>query len=97
MGRESRRKHTSETRYTLERGDYFELRSLIRDVEAIELDALKAAQHFARQQADAIAKRNAKFEALAKQYSFDPTLTYRWDDAKYELIASTATLQTDGT
>jgi len=87
MGREAKARQAAETRIVLERGDYFELRALIRDVEAIELDAMKAAQVYRDRREAARQRSQTKFEALAKQHGFDPTKSYRWDDAACELIA----------
>lgn len=78
----------AEIRITLPKEDYYELRTVIRDCEAIELDAMKAAQEFMRQLQAAQQRRNAKFEALAKVHGFDRTLVYRWDDTTLELIAA---------
>jgi len=69
----------------LDKGDYFELRTAIRDVEVVELDAMKAAQEFARQQKAAMAARTALLDRLAAQYGFDPALEYRWNDAERSL------------
>jgi hypothetical protein len=87
MGREA--KASQATRVKLEKSDYFELRAKIRDVEAVELDAMKAAQVFSQRRAAAVQVRNAVFESLAKQHGFDPTLEYGWDDATCELIPVT--------
>lgn len=74
-------------RYALERGDYFELRSRTRDVELVELEAMKAAQQFARQAMDAAKVKSDLYEALAKKYEFDPKQTYAFEDATLELVA----------
>lgn len=87
MGKEAKAKKARETRFVLPKEDYFELRAVIRDCEAIELDAMKAAQRYANQQHEAQQRRNATYEALAKAHGFDPTLTYRFDDKALALVA----------
>lgn len=95
MGREARARKAEAVRVTLDKADYFELRALIRDVEAVDFDALKAAQVFSQKRAAAVASRNQKFEALAQQHHFDPTLEYRWDDQTCALISVAADVKTD--
>jgi|SRR5579864_5886518 len=70
---------------TLPKGDYFEMRTLAREVEIHAAEA-KLAMH----EHNAIIERakqraNAKLNALAKEHGFDPSLAYRWDDATCEL------------
>ena len=91
MGREPKATTPAEIRIVLERGDYFELRTRVRDVEAVEFDALKAAQGFAKQRAEALAARERLFTALAQRHGFDATMTFRWDDATCALIATPLT------
>jgi|SRR6185436_4221773 len=74
------------SRVKLERGDYYELRTRIRDVEAVELDAKKAAEAFARRMTEAEQASNATFIKLAKQYGFCSQKTWGWDDATCELV-----------
>ncbi len=64
-----------ERRIALPKGDYYELRTRVRDAEVAELEA-----KFLRQKAQIV------YETVAKAHAFDPTLTYRWDDATCELI-----------
>ena len=71
----------------LERGDYFQLRTAIRDIEAIELDAMRTAMYYREQIAKAQQTRNAFFDAIAGRYGLDPAVTYRWDDATCTLFA----------
>lgn len=78
---------TTDQRHQLSKEDYYELRTRIRDVEAVEFDAMKAAQEFNRLMVEATQRRNATFEALATRYALDAKATYRWDDANCELIA----------
>lgn len=73
-------------RVALPKAEYFQLRTAIRDVEAIELDAMKAAQSFHQQMAAAKARCNALFVELAKAHGFDASDTFGWDDATCELI-----------
>lgn len=91
MGREAKARKAKEVRISLDKADYFELRALVRDVEVVEFDALKAADAFKQKAAAAMARRDRKFEHLAKQHGFDPTRTYRWDDQTCELIDVTPT------
>lgn len=86
MGRDAKRKAATLKKFTLEKADFFELRTLIRDVEAVELDALRAANAFKQRAAEAESARNRKVVALGTQYGFDPDATYRWDDATCTLI-----------
>ncbi len=68
-----------ERRIGLAKGDYYELRTRIRDAEIAEIEA-----RLVRQKAQAL------FESLAKQHKLDPALNYRWDDATYELITDSS-------
>ena len=77
-------------RIKLDKADYFELRTLIRDCEAVELEAMKAMQVFTQRQQEAKQKCNLKFEALAKEHGFDISATYNWDDKTFELIKQKA-------
>ena len=87
MGRARRARLATERRIRLPKEDYYELRTLIRDCEVVEFDALKAANEFKGRLGEAVARRNAKFEALAKTHDFDPQDAYRWEDASCELVA----------
>lgn len=71
---------------TLPPADYWELRARIRDVEAVELDARKAAEQFKAKTAAALAARQACFERLVTAHGLDGTTTYGWDDATCALI-----------
>jgi hypothetical protein len=84
MGRAARRK--AATRVILPRADYFELRALLRDIEAVELDALKAAAAFKVKMQEARAKTAHKLAALAKAHGFNDQGTWGWDDATCALI-----------
>jgi len=90
MGKQARARKANETRITLPKEDYYELRTRIRDVEAIQFDAMKAAQEFGRQIQEAHQRSQATFNALAKTHGFDPALNYRWEDATCELIVTEA-------
>ncbi len=84
MGREAKAKRP--TGVVLPAADYWELRALIRDVEAVEMDAMKAAQHFGQQAQAAKLKADAKFKAMADAHGLDRSKTYGWNDATCELI-----------
>ena len=87
MGREARAQAAATPApVILDKGDYFELRAAIRDVEAVELDLLKAQRVFDQRLTAAVRTRGEVFARLAQQYHFDPSLTYRWDDQARSLI-----------
>ncbi len=75
-------------RIRLQKGDYFELRAIRRDIEAIELEAMRAAQSFHARVASAQQRVNAALTAAATKYGLDPAVTYTWDDATCELITA---------
>jgi hypothetical protein len=75
-----------EQRYKLSKEDYYELRTRIRDVEAVELDALKATREFEKLHHEALQRRNTTFDEMTQRYDLDPKATYRWDDKTCELI-----------
>ena len=81
-----RKSQAEPVRVKLPEADYWRLRTAIRDVEAVQLDAMKAAQEFGRRSQEAQQKANAQLVALAKAHGFDPTKTYGWDDETLELI-----------
>lgn len=77
-------------RVQLEKADYFEFRTRVRDAEVVELDTLKAMQKFEQRTVETRRLASDCFEALAKKYGFDPKLLYRWDDETFELVADEA-------
>jgi len=87
MGREAKIKKARETaRVMLPAVDYWKLRATIRDVEAIQKDAMEAAQRFGRSIHEAQQKASALLVELGKAHGFDATKVYGWDDATCELI-----------
>lgn len=78
---------------TLPKADYYELRTAIRDLEIIELDAVKAAQACAARAATARARLAALYDALSETHGLDATVTYRWDDATCTLCPEEARAQ----
>jgi hypothetical protein len=92
MGKEARASRLRQPPpIVLPKGDYYELRAKVRDIEAIELDMFKAAQRF-REQIDAARKTfNDRLVAISTEHGFDPAGTYRWDDATCALIPQGAT------
>jgi hypothetical protein len=75
-------------RMTLEKGDYYELRALRRDVDAIELEAMRSAESIKTRITAAQQRVNEALTVAATKYGLDPAVTYTWDDATCELIAS---------
>jgi len=74
----------SAKRYALDRGDYYQLRTLLREAELAKLEA-----------ANIHARAQAFFEQMAKQYAFDPTAVYRWEDSSTTLIPAETTSHDD--
>lgn len=66
---------------TLAKADYYELRAAVLAIDAVELQALKAALAFGQ---EATATR-AHATALALRHKVDLTASYDWDDATCSL------------
>lgn len=79
-------KAPDEVRYVLERADYFELKSRIRDLEAIDHDMLKAAVQFKERVAVALAKKQETFQRIAALHGITGDKAFRLDDDACALI-----------
>lgn len=88
MGRAARAKQQTPapTPIPLPKADYFELRTLIRDLEVLDLEAQKAANEYRVKRAAAQQKCRAKLDELAATHGFDVTGTFGWDDAACALV-----------
>jgi hypothetical protein len=75
-------------RIKLEKGDFYELRALRRDVDAIELEAMRSAETIKARITVAHQRVNEALNLAVAKYGLDPAVTYTWDDATCELIAS---------
>ena len=66
---------------TLAKADYYELRAAVLAIDAVELQALKAALAFGQQATET----RARATTLARTLQIDLTATYEWDDATCSL------------
>ncbi|HMF61518.1 MAG TPA: hypothetical protein VK595_14155 [Vicinamibacterales bacterium] len=73
-------------RVTIPKAEYFELRTALRDVEALELEAMKAAQEFGQRMTAAKERAAALFGQSAAAHGLS-TGSYLWDDTTCEIIA----------
>jgi hypothetical protein len=78
-------------RVKLPSGDYWQFRSSLNEVNAIELEAVKAAAAYRQRIAAAEQKTRELFARLGKAHGFDPQKHYGWDDATCELIPIAST------
>lgn len=82
MGRAARRKK-ERTAIRLDRGDYFELRLLLTDIEKVQLEAAALQNKLLAAQA----KAQAKMTTLGAALGFDPKQNFRLDDTTLSLVA----------
>lgn len=68
--------------------DYWQMRAIVRDVQAAELQAVQARALAERAVLDAKKASNALMDALGKKYGFDPATTFVWDDATQTLTVA---------
>lgn len=66
--------------------DYWKFRASVNDVNAIHVEATKAAATFRQRIGAASEKTRALFAELGKAHGFDPLLHYAWNDETCELI-----------
>ena len=76
------------TRIALDNAEFWELRARIRDVQAVELEALKAAEEFKKKAAESNAVLQKFWQGLATAHGFDLTKNYQLDDTTHELVAT---------
>lgn len=98
MGHAARARKAAEVRVMLDRGDYWELRAISRDIEALQFDLLKFRDAKNEEIRRALIRRNEFFDKLAKANGkIDVKMGYRFEDKTCTLIESGPAVRADTT
>ena len=65
--------------------EFWQLRALVRDVEALELEFVRLKEDLTRRAQEAVARRDDTLTALAAKYGFPPERRYQFHDATCSL------------